>query len=244
MIEVGQRLESSGGRHGTESLSTVDSVYYRDAGQFKTARGISARARTAMYQLFMREMRPTPAAKVLDFGVSDEEGPETNMLEKQYPWPEKITCAGLGTGQALLATYPRVSYVRVAASGRLPFGDKTFDIVWCNAVLEHVGGRDNRADLFAEFLRVSHSSFLTVPNRWFPIEHHTAIPLLHWSAKLFRATLRNTRLSYWSNSENLEFLSKKSLLQDWPAARVPSLHYTGLYLGPFSSNIALTYRSS
>jgi hypothetical protein len=32
----------------------------------------------------------------------------------------------------------------------------------------------------AEALRVSRRVFITTPNRWFPIEVHTKLPLVHW----------------------------------------------------------------
>jgi hypothetical protein len=112
----------------------VDAIYYRDAGGLLGARDISARARATMYSLFVGEMQPTSATTILDWGVSDEEGPETNMLEKLYPWRERITCAGLGEGIELRRSYPDVSYVKIAANEPLPFGDKSFDIVWSNAV--------------------------------------------------------------------------------------------------------------
>jgi hypothetical protein len=32
----------------------------------------------------------------------------------------------------------------------------------------------------AEALRVARRAFVTTPNRWFPIEVHTLLPLVHW----------------------------------------------------------------
>jgi SAM-dependent methyltransferase len=196
-----------------------------------------------MYALFVRELQPTESTSILDVGISDEEGPETNMLEKQHPWPASITCAGLGDGKALLRTYPGLSYVRLNGSLGLPFRDKAFDVAWSNAVLEHVGGRGQRAAFLRELIRVSRSVFVTVPNRWFPIEHHTGIPLLHWSARLFRAAVSSTSLRYWSDPSNLDFLSRSMLQREWPGNRPVDVYYAGLRLGPFSSNLALVAKT-
>src|ERR1041385_8094244 len=106
----------------------VDSIYYRDAGNMVGVRQISACARAAMYALFVRELRPTASTAILDVGVSDEEGPETNMLEKRHPWPERIVCAGLGDGRKLRSSYPGLSYVKIDGSRGLPFHDKAFDV--------------------------------------------------------------------------------------------------------------------
>jgi hypothetical protein len=227
----------------TRTSTSVDSIYYRDAGSMAGARGISARARAAMYALFVRELRPNASTTILDVGVSDEEGPETNMLEKQHPWPDRITCAGLGEGHELRCTYPGLSYVKIDGSGRLPFSDKAFDVGWSNAVLEHVGGRAQRIDFLRELIRVSRSVFVTVPNRWFPVEHHTGIPLLHWSGGMFRASLRGTRLHHWSDPSNMDFVSRRMLLEEWPGAQPGEVFYAGLRLGPFSSNLALVSRT-
>jgi glycosyltransferase involved in cell wall biosynthesis len=63
----------------------------------------------------------------------------------------------------------------------LPFPDKSFDYVVSNAVIEHVGGPAGARRMLSESRRVArHGAFHTTPDRWFPIETHTQIPLLHW----------------------------------------------------------------
>lgn len=223
-------------------MNNIDSIYYRDAGSVGTARSVSAKARKAMYDLLISEFAPNPSTSILDVGVSDEDGLEANMLEQQYPWPERITCAGLGDGTALKEAYPAVSYVRISAGQRLPFADAQFDIFCSNAVLEHVGGAQERAFFLDEAQRVAHAAFITVPNGWFPIEHHTAVPLLHWSPSCFRFLLKQTRWSYWTDPRNVEFLSQTSLTKEWTGRKVLKIRKTGLNLGPLSSNLALIIR--
>lgn len=64
---------------------------------------------------------------------------------------------------------------------KLPFPDDSFDYVVSNAVIEHVGGPDGARGMLAESRRVARvGAFHTTPNRWFPIETHTQLPLLHW----------------------------------------------------------------
>jgi hypothetical protein len=60
----------------------------------------------------------------------------------------------------------------------LPFADSAFDILTSNAALERVGSLENQRSFLRELLRVGKKIFVTVPNRLFPVEHHTAIPLL------------------------------------------------------------------
>jgi hypothetical protein len=218
----------------------IDQIYYRDGASLPLSRKLMRLARERMYGLFVSELEPDPSTRILDFGVSDQENDEANMLERLYPYPERITCAGLGQGWAVTSAYPGITYVRVAAGEPMPFDDKSFDVICSNAVMEHMGGAEGRQFFLREALRVARRAFITVPNRWFPLEHHTGIPLVHFSPYLFRLLLRRTSLAYWSRPENLDFLDRRTLAREWPLAGYDvKLVPTGIPLGPLSSNVAL-----
>jgi SAM-dependent methyltransferase len=154
----------------------------------RLADAISLRSRRRKLALFLELMRPGPGTTVLDVGADEvslgdpggESGCTThNYLEDAYPWPERITALGLHDGTRFRERYPRTAYVQGDACA-LPFADHAFDVVHSNAVIEHVGGRDRQEALVHEALRVGRRVFLTTPNRWFPIEVHTRLPLVHW----------------------------------------------------------------
>lgn len=149
---------------------------------------VSLRSRRRKLRLFLDEMAPDAGTTVLDIGADDvgfgEEGGEAgcgthNFFEELYPWPGRITALGLHDGVRLRQRYPEVSYVQGDACA-LPFADGSFDIAFSNAVIEHVGSRDRQALFVQEALRVAGRVFITTPNRWFPIEVHTRLPLVHW----------------------------------------------------------------
>lgn len=72
---------------------------------------------------------------------------------------------------------------------RLPLLDDSVDYVFSNAVIEHLGGREGARQLIAESLRVARRGVIhTTPNRWFPVETHTSVPLLHWLPRRFQET--------------------------------------------------------
>src|SRR5207245_286749 len=129
---------------------------------------------------FLRLCRPQAGDSILDVGVSDVVTDGANVLERKYSHPERITAAGLGEGAAFRRAYPRTTYVRIEANRPLPFADRAMSIAIANAVLEHVGSRAHQIAFVRELLRVARKVFIIVPNRFFPIEHHTAIPLLHY----------------------------------------------------------------
>ena len=146
---------------------------------------ISLRSRRRKLALFMETIRPTPETTVLDVGADElgfgEHGScgTLNFFEEHYPWPERIIAVGLHPGDRFRERYPRITYVQGDAL-ELPFADGRFDVVFSNAVIEHVGGREAQRRFVEEALRVARRAFVTTPNRWFPVEVHTRLPLVHW----------------------------------------------------------------
>lgn len=146
---------------------------------------ISLRSRQRKLRLFLDEMQPTSETTVLDVGADElafgeGDGCGTlNFFEELYPWPDRITALGLHDGAGFRDRYPAVRYVQGDACA-LPFADGEFEVVFSNAVIEHVGGRERQRRLVLEALRVGRRVFLTTPNRRFPVEVHTRLPLVHW----------------------------------------------------------------
>ncbi len=147
---------------------------------------VSLWSRRRKMDAFLRLARPTPDSSVVDVGVGDtgfdEEagtGSTHNFFEALYPWPDRITAVGVTELDRFAAAFPQIRAVR--ADGRdLPFADGEFDVAFSNAVVEHVGGRDDQRAFVHELCRVASRVFVTTPNRWFPIEVHTLLPLVHW----------------------------------------------------------------
>jgi SAM-dependent methyltransferase len=136
-------------------------------------------ARDAIYRDFLHLMSPSDTDRILDVGVSDVVNDGANLLERLYPHSHNITAVGLGEGGAFQSAYPMVEFRQIVAGAPLPFADSAFDIVASNAVIEHVGSRVAQKAFVAELARVGRRVFLTAPNRWFPVEHHTGAPLAH-----------------------------------------------------------------
>lgn len=144
---------------------------------------ISLYNRARKWDKFLSLVRPEQNARILDVGFSEREyGLADNFLEKNYSYPENITAVGLEEADEFKKRYPKVRTVRYRG-GRLPFADRSFDIGWSNAVIEHVGDRTKQLDFLRELKRVAKRTFLTTPNRYFLVEVHTRLPLLHWLPK-------------------------------------------------------------
>ncbi|MFN2471795.1 MAG: class I SAM-dependent methyltransferase [Gaiellaceae bacterium] len=108
--------------------------------------------------------------------------PVDNFFEELYPWPERITAVGPGDFARFRAAFPEVRFVQ-GDGRRLPFCEHEFDVAVSNAVVEHVGGREEQREFVHELCRVAKHVFVATPNRWFPVEVHALVPFVHWLPK-------------------------------------------------------------
>ena len=146
----------------------------------------SLRSRRRKLRLFLDLIRPTDETTVVDVGVADTpfgegEGQALthNFFEALYPWPERITAVGNVPLPHFAEAFPQIT--TVVADGRdLPFADGEFDVGFSNAVVEHVGGREDQERFVRELCRVAKRVFVTTPNRVFPVDPHTLMPFIHW----------------------------------------------------------------
>jgi ubiquinone/menaquinone biosynthesis C-methylase UbiE len=170
---------------------------------------IASRVREEMFEKFLDVLTPQESDQVLDIGAtSDQSYESSNYFEALYPWKHRITAAGLDDAFFLEKQFPGVTYALADATA-LPFPDKHFDLVHSSAVLEHVGSRARQRQMLAQCLRVARRGIcLTTPNRWFPVEFHTQLPLLHWlPSGLYRPLFRKMGYGFFAEESNLNLLS-------------------------------------
>jgi hypothetical protein len=184
----------------------------------------------------MTTMNPMPSDRILDVGATpDQFLPESNFFELLYPHKNRLTVTSIEDASFLENLYPGLRFVQTG-TGKLPFEDLSFDIVFCSAVLEHVGNRMHQRFFINEILRVCRKFFIITPNRQFPIEFHTFLPLIHWFPQsLHQWFLRRLGLNFWARTDNLNLLTPHSLRLLFPDTA--SIHLTRLKLMGFPSNL-------
>ena len=216
-----------------------DRIYYQHAGSIGLVRRVSLQARLNVFRTFMDLLRPNSETTVLDVGVSlDVTSVESNVLEQFYPHPDRLVCAGIGDGTAFEQAYPQVRFERIIPHQPLPFADGQFDVAHSNAVVEHTGSRADQRAFIAELCRVAKRVFVAVPNRLFPLEQHTGLPLINYlPLPVFRALLKPTRLVHWSREENLNPMFAGEFRELFPTDQPVTIRFAGFGVRPFCSNI-------
>jgi ubiquinone/menaquinone biosynthesis C-methylase UbiE len=198
--------------------------------------------RRKLFEAFLTLTSVSPQDTILDLGVtSDQSYDHSNYFEAWYRQKDHVTAAGLDDGRFLEDWYPGLRFVRV--DGReLPFRDQAFDYVHSSAVLEHVGNRERQCQFLREAWRVSRKgTFVTTPNRWFPVEFHTLVPLLHWlPQRLYRAILAGIGHQFFASEDNLNLLSRNALSRLASGAGIRSARIATVALFGWPTNLILT----
>jgi 2-polyprenyl-3-methyl-5-hydroxy-6-metoxy-1,4-benzoquinol methylase len=145
-------------------------------------RGVQKSFRKKRMRKFGIVFSALPRARILDVGGTPE-------IWALTPLPE--------AARVVLLNMPRADESRESAAAgleyvhgdgcRLPFADQSFDIVFSNSVIEHVGSADAQAQFAREVARVGRGYWVQTPNRYFPIETHLLTPMVHLLPQSWRA---------------------------------------------------------
>jgi SAM-dependent methyltransferase len=183
---------------------------------------VSLRARRRIFEIFMRECAPTQSSRVADFGVSGHrEHPVHYFFEELYPHRSNLTVIARASENATWFPdqFPGLRLIE-ADLRQIPLPDLYFDCGICNAVIEHAGPRDQQLALVREVCRVCRRVMFTTPNKWFPVEVHTLIPLAHWLPDAtYRRVLRSAGLAYFADVENVNLLDARTFMSLFPTSR-------------------------
>lgn len=195
---------------------------------------VSTWNRQRKWRIFTSRIDFDADTKVLDVGYSDEEyAPTDNFLEKHFPHLENITALGIEEPVHFAQRYPEIEVVEY--DGRtFPFEDQSFDLVWSNAVIEHVGDRAAQVNFVREVARVGRRAWVTTPNRYFPVEVHTRTPLLHWLPTSLFYRYLHWRGKEWAADDYMWLLSAGELREIMREAGVTNYTLKRNRLGPFT----------
>jgi ubiquinone/menaquinone biosynthesis C-methylase UbiE len=119
----------------------------------------------------------------------------------------------------------------------MAFPDRSFDIVFSNSVIEHVGGKERQREFAREVMRCGSAFFVQTPNKWFPFDLHTLLPFAHWlPQRIFRKLIRvSPRFLFFKpdpgdleDFANMRLLGRKELQELFPDAKILEEKFCGI----------------
>jgi ubiquinone/menaquinone biosynthesis C-methylase UbiE len=139
----------------------------------------------AIYGFFMRRFRP---ARAKEFGsrfpiLFDARARILDVGGGGFPWSELKPAARITIlNKSRPHSIPEdCGWEFVEGDGtNLPYADASFDLVFSNSVIEHVGDFDVQRKFANEMLRVGKRIYCQTPNMWFPVEPHLIAVFIHW----------------------------------------------------------------
>lgn len=149
---------------------------------------------------------------LLDVGTTPVFDECNNILLHRFKNRNNITSLSNLNCSVLKKKFKKVEFIKGDAR-RMKFKENSFDTVYSSATIEHVGSRTNQLKFIKECYRVSRKDvFITTPNKFYPIEFHTKIPLLHFlPSEIYRKILFYLGFLFFSKKKNLNLISAKDL---------------------------------
>ena len=120
---------------------------------------------------------------------------------------------------------------------RTSFPDRSFNVVFSNSVIEHVGDIGRQRQFASECERCGEGYYVQTPNKWFPVDPHTLLICAHWLPKsMFNALMKIsprfliTRPSPAEMEDliNMRLLSKRDLQELFPNAEIIEERFLGI----------------
>ena len=113
------------------------------------------------------------------------------------------------------------------------FGNRSFDLVFSNSVIEHVGPAAKQAEFAHEVLRLGRSHWVQTPSKWFPIEAHSGMPFYWFYPKWLRAALlrswRKRLPAWWADYiGTTRVLSRRRMVELFPESQTRTDYFFGL----------------
>lgn len=209
---------------------------------------IRVRARAKRAAVFRKSFHIGAGTRILDIG-SEDGSAIAAVLEGSGVIPENVYIADIDAA-AVARGSQRYGFksVPIPESGRLPFEDSFFDIVYCSSVIEHVTlpktrvweevsgtrfrevARKRQQGFAAEIRRLGKAFFVQTPNKWFPVESHTWLPFVGYLPRRLLVPLLRLTNRIWvkRTTPDWHLLTESEMRSLFPDATIQRERVAGL----------------
>ena len=197
--------------------------------------------RQKIHKIFLKETGYNLNSTLLDIGTSNTEDINHNIILQKTSNNHNIFSLSNTNLNNIEDKYSNVKKFYKADGKNTGLESNGFDIVYSSATIEHVGSIENQIQFIKELYRLSKkTTFITTPNRFYPIDFHTKLPFIHWlPKKIHRRLLNILGLKFYAKESNLNLLNYKNILHIMNLLRIRNykiIKYKFLFL---NSNIII-----
>jgi trans-aconitate methyltransferase len=174
--------------------------------------------RTQRFRAFLSLVKPPQNARIIDLGGTPY---MWDLVQNDF----NVTLVNL-PGTADYSQARQNLKIVEADATRLQdlFADQSFDVVYSNSVIEHVGDRAQQAAFAREAKRLGKAYWVQTPSNWFPVEVHTGVPfywLLPEAGRNYLKQRWHQKLPAWTEMiEQTTVLTCRELKDLFPEAQI------------------------
>lgn len=198
--------------------------------RLKAFQGLLSFVQPVMRKRRIRKMHSVldlqPGSRIIDLGG-------TSSIWAHVELPLDITIVNLPGVDVDEAKVPQhmITFV-VGDATALAYPNASFDMVFSNSVIEHVGGPEKRRAFAREVRRLAPRYYVQTPSVYFPLEAHTGVPV--WWAlptsvrEWFHRRWENTLPAWNEMVRGTTFVRKSELRELFPDAEVITERFLGI----------------
>jgi len=112
------------------------------------------------------------------------------------------------------------------------YSDHSFDVVFSNSVIEHVGGAEKRRMMALEVQRLAPRYWVQTPSIWFPVEAHTYMPFWWFypePVKVYFLRSWSRKLPAWTEMiQGTSVLSHGEMRELFPGSKIMTERILGV----------------
>jgi len=176
---------------------------------------------------FEKIFTPTVGSRVIDLGG-------TTAIWNLVKTPLDITIVNLpGTNpRKSVSSHHHFTFIEGDATQLHDYPDNSFDIVFSNSVIEHVGGAPKEREFANEARRLAPSYYVQTPSVYFPLEAHTGMPFWWAMPRFLRARMHRrwekTLPDWHETGLGTTVITRRQLQSYFPDGAVHTERFVGI----------------